>query len=155
MVIRQMLASNSQPFFDNTLPDQASISQNLHLLGQHRFFSADFWHYLKISIPKEQSRPCRIRKKKKRPGRIVSLRLRFPIGTKLRTIFKFKFTTTFKDVCFRMVKAQARQSGNGSEDDVKCSYFRKASTQGKLNQEYPLSPGKPAAFLQEMGHSGR
>lgn len=50
---------------------------------------------------------------------------RFSIGFKLRTVSKFKFTTSFKDVQFRTVKLQARKSGNDSEN-VKCSCFWKS-----------------------------
>lgn len=70
-------------------PSQVSISPNVHFFWQHRYFSAHFWCCGKISIfAKEQSRQ----------SRIVAPSPRLSIGFKRRTIFKFKFTTNFKDV---------------------------------------------------------
>lgn len=125
MLICETLASNGQLLFDNTVPGQVSTSQNLHLLSQHRFFSVHFWCYGKISIPKEQSRPCRR----------VSIR-DFPLAPNLGQIFKCKFIATSKGMSFR----QGSQAMAVKMLNVKCSCFWKASTQGKFNQEYLPSP---------------
>lgn len=128
MVTCEMLAPTSKLLFDNIPLSQASISQNLYFPQPHRYFSAHSGAVVKSAF---SQRGVTITNN-------VSRSPRLSIGPRIGTIFKFKFTTIFKDVCFGMVNLQARKSGKGSEEDVKCSCFWKAGTQGKFHQEYPL-----------------